>query len=650
MRIPSVSAALFLLATVAPSAAAVDVAVVAVDPPIHALGVAPNTAITIDFDKALAPAALPPATDDLYVFGLNSGVAVGTWTLENGATRARFVSERPFLAGEPVIVGVTNELAAADGTHMRQAGYVWRFRIAAAPAPMTFTAIDTMTSRTIPTQPSRLYGANCLDWNEDDYVDLATVNEDTSDIRMFLNKADATGLYHTFGSPTTSVGTTPSPNEAFDYDRDGHADLATSNADGDNLSILIGRGDGTFDPQVAYPMGDQPHGLAILDANGDGWWDVVVASTGTNELAMRMNLGDGTFGPVSFFEGGGSGEYGLTGADANGDGIFDILVGAQHTQQLIVHLGNGDGTFTELPAQTIGGGVWTLTAEDLDGDGDLDVSTANSFSSNASILLGDGTGAFSAPQTYGPAVFATATDHGDLDGDGDLDWIVSCFGGSQWRMYENDGSGTFALHQVFPAPSNPGCATLVDIDGDRDIDAVLLDETGDLVILMENGRLAQQTFCYGDGTGTACPCGNSGIPAHGCDHSQATGGGLLNAVGRASVSNDQLALAAGGLPATTIAFFFQGTATAQPGGFGVVAGDGLRCAGGTITRLGVRPATNGWILFGSGVPGDPSLSAIGSLPGAGGTRYYQAWYRNPAAFCTSDTFNMTNGVRVDWTP
>jgi hypothetical protein len=32
-----------------------------------------------------------------------------------------------------------------------------------------------------------------------------------------------------------------------------------------------------------------------------------------------------------------------------------------------------------------------------------------------------------------------------------------------------------------------------------------------------------------------------------------------------------------------------------------------------------------------------------------GTRYYQTWYRNAAAFCTVATFNLTNGVQIDWT-
>ena len=94
------------------------------------------------------------------------------------------------------------------------------------------------------------------------------------------------------------------------------------------------------------------------------------------------------------------------------------------------------------------------------------------------------------------------------------------------------------------------------------------------------------------------------------------------------------------------ALYFQGTA-ALNGGAGTVFGDGLRCAGGSVTRIATR--TN---VFGSSLyPGlaDVSISVRGACtPGA--FRTYQVWYRNAAAFCTASTFNLTNGVSVTWLP
>jgi hypothetical protein len=81
-----------------------------------------------------------------------------------------------------------------------------------------------------------------------------------------------------------------------------------------------------------------------------------------------------------------------------------------------------------------------------------------------------------------------------------------------------------------------------------------------------------------------------------------------------------------------------------------VFGDGLRCASGTVTRFATLTAVGGAIAMGHGVAGSPPISVAGSVPAGGGVRHYQAWFRNSAAFCTSDTFNTTNGVSLTWVP
>lgn len=154
-------------------------------------------------------------------------------------------------------------------------------------------------------------------------------------------------------------------------------------------------------------------------------------------------------------------------------------------------------------------------------------------------------------------------------------------------------------------------------------------------------------ICSGDGSGTACPCANAGGPGRGCANSQSALGARLRAFGTAVVSGDTLTLSADDLPATAAALFFQGDASAGLGQ-GVVFGDGLRCASGTILRIGTRTAVAGSAAFGAGIPGDPSVSGAGLVPASGGARTYQVWYRNAAEFCTSATFNTTNGVSIVW--
>jgi hypothetical protein len=100
------------------------------------------------------------------------------------------------------------------------------------------------------------------------------------------------------------------------------------------------------------------------------------------------------------------------------------------------------------------------------------------------------------------------------------------------------------------------------------------------------------------------------------------------------------------MPASSTALYFQGTSEVN-GGLGTVFGDGLRCAGGTVVRLGTKTNAGGSSQYPSGT--DVSISVRGSNVG-GNVRTYQAWYRNIAAFCTPGAFNLTNGVETTWQP
>src|SRR4029079_14612607 len=110
-------------------------------------------------------------------------------------------------------------------------------------------------------------------------------------------------------------------------------------------------------------------------------------------------------------------------------------------------------------------------------------------------------------------------------------------------------------------------------------------------------------FCSGDGTGTACPCNNNGLHGHGCENSFTTVGGPHVTSGHASVSNDLFTLAVSGLPTGASALYFQGDLQVAAGA-GTPFGDGLRCAGGNVQRIGARLSTNGGSQFGFAVPGD----------------------------------------------
>lgn len=149
--------------------------------------------------------------------------------------------------------------------------------------------------------------------------------------------------------------------------------------------------------------------------------------------------------------------------------------------------------------------------------------------------------------------------------------------------------------------------------------------------------------CAGDGSGVACPCANSGATGHGCANSLHAAGASLESGGVASLAHDTLRLRTSGLTGSAV-IHAQGTSVA--GANGVVLGDGLRCAGGAVMRIGAAPIANGASAF---PPAGARVSELGLVTAPGSTRVYQAIYRNAASFCTNSATNGTNGLSITWT-
>jgi len=142
--------------------------------------------------------------------------------------------------------------------------------------------------------------------------------------------------------------------------------------------------------------------------------------------------------------------------------------------------------------------------------------------------------------------------------------------------------------------------------------------------------------CFGDGSGTACPCGNTGGAGEGCQNSSLSGS-TLSAVGSGNANDDDLTFSGANLLPGQPALLFNGD-NAINGGNGIVFGDGLRCVGQNVVRLGVRvPDVNGDASWG---PQHPNKNWNN-----GDTKHFQTWYRDPAGPCGTG-FNLGNRVSI----
>lgn len=159
------------------------------------------------------------------------------------------------------------------------------------------------------------------------------------------------------------------------------------------------------------------------------------------------------------------------------------------------------------------------------------------------------------------------------------------------------------------------------------------------------------TFC--DAHQGACPCGDSTSTVEtGCPNSYTPWGASLHFAWQgswcmyASQSYGPYQILINNLPPNAPAMIVQGDAVHAP----VVFGEGMRCVGGSLIRIGVAHTYGGPSVWGAVYPGpnDPSIAERAALPVDGGVRYYQGWYRAALGVCTPSTFNMTNGWGVSW--
>ncbi len=156
-------------------------------------------------------------------------------------------------------------------------------------------------------------------------------------------------------------------------------------------------------------------------------------------------------------------------------------------------------------------------------------------------------------------------------------------------------------------------------------------------------------FCPGDpGIGTPCPCVNDNdgsAPGSGCANGVFASGAQLTGSGIASVSSDTLVLRTTHLEPGNSGLYFQADNDRSPG---IVWGDGLRCAGGSLRRLEVRFAD----ASGTSHTTVRVSTKAGNVT-AGGTKYYQCWYRttvNPPCGLGVNDFNTSNGYAIQWRP
>ena len=295
------------------------------------------------------------------------------------------------------------------------------------------------------------------------------------------------------------VGSGPSFLLTTDLNLDGEADIVSANAKNSTLSLLYGKGDGTFGAPIQIAVPQEPTSLAAGDFNEDGIPDLLVNSRGENAFSTLIGKGGNAFKRPQKHRTGRV-PLALITDDFNRDGHTDVAVTLTF-DKMEIYLGNGNGFFRKGETHLTGSRSFSGVAHDFNGDGFSDIAVAAS-SSNASairIFPGKGDGTFSKPLRLGVGLIPLALAKKDMNGDGIVDLVCAAGQGDNMYLFYSNGDGTFQKEIPFSGGGGPIALVAEHFNDDDRMDVVVANSRASsfsLVIRNANGHFKYPTRDY----------------------------------------------------------------------------------------------------------------------------------------------------------
>ena len=339
------------------------------------------------------------------------------------------------------------------------------------------------------------------DFNHDKIPDLAVTSELDTNVTILLGNGKG-GFTQATGSPFFA-GHAPNDIAIGDFNNDSNPDLAFANHERKYLTVLFGRGDGSFvaSSKSPFPVEVLPHthGVASGDFNSDHRLDLVTDSWGNDQIEILF--GDSINGfkiPGTFFKVGDHPYQRIRVADLNNDGKADIVTTNLEGNNVTVLLCDGKGNFSSLPGSPFpcGDAPFGVAIGDLNADGKPDLAIINSPASTGgastgtnglTVLLGDGTGNFAmmkgSPFEAGKVPNRVAI--GDVNGDEINDIVTSDNGNNKIYLFLMSKAGSVVSQSAITVGNSPKGVAVADLNGDGMGDIVVCNNAdNDISIIM----------------------------------------------------------------------------------------------------------------------------------------------------------------------
>ena len=341
------------------------------------------------------------------------------------------------------------------------------------------------TTTTVSTDSSPR-GIALADFNGDGKLDLVTANGAANSVNLLLGNGDGS-FQPRIDIALTSLNT-PSAVAVADLNADMKPDVVATNRNGSSATVLLGQGGDPpkFAPPVVYAGAVQPSALALADFDGNTRPDIAMTGFGNNTFGVVLNNGDGTFqADVDHMTCGGPSA--IASADFNGDNEPDVAVACSSGNAVALFLNAGAGNFSRLADSPVGNQPSSIIAADVNGDRKVDLLVSNLADNTLTVLLGSGGGAFTAQPPVPTGAMPEALAAGDLDGDGHVDIAVADFGANAVSVLHGNGDGTFQPKIDYPAGMGTVAVAIGKLDGDATPDLAVVDEISSSVTVLRLG-------------------------------------------------------------------------------------------------------------------------------------------------------------------
>ena len=290
------------------------------------------------------------------------------------------------------------------------------------------------------------------DFTHNNRSDVIVVNSGTDDLSVLVGSGNGTferEMVYKMGSNSQ-----PYYVITCDVDQDQQLDIVSVNSKLNSITVLMGQSDGTFANQTMYSTGNDSHPFAgaSADLNNDGRLDLITANEGTDSIGVLFGFNYTTFrSPVSYSSNDSFRPFGIAASDFNNDGFQDIATAFNGNGKIGIYLGCGNGSFILTITYSIGDNArpWSIIASDLNNDDRVDIIVTENRSGGIGILLGYGNGSFTKARMYSfESSGLKSVAVGDWDNDGRLDLIVVDSDADSVEVFFGYGDGTFSRMQL----------------------------------------------------------------------------------------------------------------------------------------------------------------------------------------------------------